>query len=440
MLFRFCLYGFLKNQRYFEPFLMLLFLDRGLSFFVIGLLIACRDLTVNLLEIPSGAIADSFGRRGSMLTSFVAYIISFLTLATASSTAAFFVGMILYGVGDTFRTGTHKAMIFEWLRLQNRSDERTRIYGLTRSWSQIGSALSGLIAAAFVLISGSYAYVFYFSIVPYALNLINLGTYPKELDGEHQRARSVAETVSRLTGSLKKTIAQPNLRRLMVESMGWDGVFNATKEYLQPILQALAIAGSAFLFAESVGVPDAVAGLTESDAAGSSWNRAQKTAVLIGPVYAVLFLLSAWASRNAHRLVSEPGSETTASRKLWLANTAIFSVMAGAAWFHWYTLLVVAFIAVYVLKNIWRPILVTRFDSHSDPAEGATILSIESQAQRLSTLVLAPVIGWTIDFVSKGGVNNGATNLSGGSLAGEFWPIGVIGLLISATMLMTSRR
>ena len=66
MLFRFCLYGFLKNKRYFEPFLMLVFLDRGLNFFVIGLLIACRDLTVNVLELPSGAIADSFGRRRSM--------------------------------------------------------------------------------------------------------------------------------------------------------------------------------------------------------------------------------------------------------------------------------------------------------------------------------------------------------------------------------------
>ena len=30
MLFRFSLYGFLKNQRYFEPFLVLVFLEKGL--------------------------------------------------------------------------------------------------------------------------------------------------------------------------------------------------------------------------------------------------------------------------------------------------------------------------------------------------------------------------------------------------------------------------
>ena len=50
--FRFSLYGFLKNQRYFEPFLFLAFLEKGLDFTDIGLLIAVRELTTNLLEIP----------------------------------------------------------------------------------------------------------------------------------------------------------------------------------------------------------------------------------------------------------------------------------------------------------------------------------------------------------------------------------------------------
>jgi len=48
MIFRFSLYGFLKNQRYFEAFLILVFLDKGLDFFRIGLLVAARELTVNV--------------------------------------------------------------------------------------------------------------------------------------------------------------------------------------------------------------------------------------------------------------------------------------------------------------------------------------------------------------------------------------------------------
>lgn len=419
MLNRFCLYGFLKNQRYFEPFLMLVFLDQGLSFFVIGLLLACRDLTVNLLEIPSGALADSFGRRSAMVTSFVAYIISFLLLASAESTATFFIGMFLYGVGDTFRTGTHKAMIFEWLRLQGRSSERTSVYGLTRSWSQLGSALSGIIAACFVLISGNYEYVFYFAIVPYLLNLINLATYPKELDGEHQKASSLRESAGRLKKTFKDSIGKPRLRRLMIESMGWEGMFNAIKDYLQPVLQTVAIIVIATFFAPANSADQTPAAFL---------NEAQTTALLIGPVYAILFLLSAWASRNSQRLVERTGSESAAAKKLWMLNLLIFGFIAIVAWWQINVLLVVGLVTLYVLKNFWRPILISRIDVHSNPHEGATVLSIESQAQRLATMVLAPLVGWLIDVVRSN------------QLGGEFWPIGVIGAIVALGMICTSRK
>jgi len=71
LLFRFSLYGFLKNLRFFEPFLVLFFRDEGLSFFQIGPLYAVRDISTNLLEIPAGVVADASGRRRSMVISFL---------------------------------------------------------------------------------------------------------------------------------------------------------------------------------------------------------------------------------------------------------------------------------------------------------------------------------------------------------------------------------
>ena len=43
MLRRFSLYGFLKNQQYYDYFLLLAFRQMGLSFFLIGVLIAFRQ-------------------------------------------------------------------------------------------------------------------------------------------------------------------------------------------------------------------------------------------------------------------------------------------------------------------------------------------------------------------------------------------------------------
>ena len=141
MLFRFSLYGFLKNQRYFEPFIILFFRDEGLSFTLIGTLVAVRELATNLMEIPSGALADLYGRRRAMITSFVAYIVSFVVFGLASNPAWLFLAMFFFGIGEAFRTGTHKAMIFDWLQLEGRADEKTMVYGTTRSWSQLGSAV-----------------------------------------------------------------------------------------------------------------------------------------------------------------------------------------------------------------------------------------------------------------------------------------------------------
>ena len=191
MLSRFCAYGFLKNQRYFEPFLVLAFLDKGIDFFEIGLLVAIRELVVNLTEVLSGAIADVYGRRASMVVSFLAYSASFVAFGAARSFAILALGMVLFGIGDAFRTGTHKAMIFTWLRLQGRSDERTEVYGYTRSWSKLGSALSVIIGTVLMLTVQDYSAVFYLAIIPNVLNIANLASYPADLDVRSDERPSV---------------------------------------------------------------------------------------------------------------------------------------------------------------------------------------------------------------------------------------------------------
>ncbi len=410
MLLRFSLYGFLKNQRYFEPFLILALLEKGFDFFLIGLLIATREATTNVLEIPSGAVADACGRRGSMILSFFAYIVSFVLLGSAGHPAWIFVAMAAFGVGDAFRTGTHKAMIFEWLRLAGRTDERTKVYGYTRSWSKIGSALSALLAAAFVLWRGDYTAIFYFATVPYALNIVNFLGYPKELDGRHAGVRAPREVARRLGAALKTALRKPALRRLIGESMGFEGVFHAAKDYLQPVLQALVLASWTMPLLGT----------------GDGLDVTRRTALLVGPVYFVLFLLSAFASRQSHRFAGV-GEERAAGRA-WGGAVVLYAALALAAWNEARIVAVVVFVALYVLQNLWRPILISRFDSHSDEAQGATVLSIESQAQRVATMVAAPLLGAAVDAVRAH------------AWGGDLWPVGGLGLVVALPFFLTARR
>ncbi len=414
---RFSLYGFLKNQQYYDPFLILAFRRMGLSFFLIGILVAFREIIVNLMELPSGAVADLFGRRKSMILSFISYILSFLIFGITGIAAVnalislpvilplLFGGMVFFGIGDAFRTGTHKAMIFTWLRLEGRENERTKFYGYTRSWSKLGSALSVILSTIFVLASGNYIYIFFFSIIPYLIGIINFLGYPRELD--NTESASGKKVVLHLKDALTAAWTHRSLRRLVLESMGFEGFFKVAKDYLQPILKSAA--------APMIGAVIVSNGL----------NDQQQAALLVGPVYFVLYLLSAFASRKAHLFVDRFGNEDIAARKLWLASFLLLAILSPALYFCRYSLIILGFILLYGLQNIWRPVLISRFDAHSDPARGATILSIESQAKSGATMIIAPILGFIVDLMKSHAI---------GCL--PFWPVAVFGAFIALSFIL----
>jgi MFS family permease len=406
MLGRFSLYGFLKNQQYYEPFLVLAFLEKGLSFFQIGLLISFREIFVNLMEVPSGAFADLYGRRKSMMFSFSAYIISFTIFGLSTVFWQLFVAMFFFAIGEAFRTGTHKAMIFTYLRLQGRIDEKTKVYGYTRSWAKIGSAVSVILAAVFVITSSNYSSIFYFSIIPYVVGLVNFAGYPKELDGQPSGNISLKSISKHLWKSLSNSIKIGSLRRLILESMGFGGFFKASKDYLQPILKSAALA-----------IP-----------VGITLNETQRSAILVGAVYFVLHMVSAYASRKSHRICDYAGDEETAAHYLWGMSFILYTGLFILLYLKLYPFAIIGFIFIYLMQNFWQPILISRFDEHASETRGATVLSIENQARSVSTMIIAPVLGLSVDYLKHR------------NMGGEFWTVGAFGAAIALLAFVTSRK
>jgi len=399
MLLRFSLYGFLKNQRYFEPFFLLAMFDKLGSFTMVGLLMGFREICINVMEIPTGAIADVAGRRRAMVLSFVAYIASFAVFGLCSSVYLMFAAMALFSIGEAFRTGTHKAIIFDWLAREGRGDEKTKIYGLTRSWSKIGSACNVVLAAGIFFVVRDYSWLFLICIVPYVASIVNFMTYPSYLDGHHDGAKTPRQILHTLIGTTRRCLASRPLRGLIVESMAYEGVYKVAKDYLQPLLRLAAVAALA----------------------SATWlgDEAQRTALLVGAVYFVLYLLGAVASRKSHTLVTRSGSEHRAAIVLWLVTALAYGAVALGVVLGWSPVAIAAFVALAVFQNLWRPILISRFTAHANPAETATVLSIESQAKSLAAAICAPLLGLAVDAMT-------------GSL--QLLPIGLVGA--AAAMLM----
>ncbi len=198
------------------------------------------------------------------------------------------------------------------------------------------------------------------------------------------------------------------VRQLYLESMGYEGIFAAVKDYIQPIIMALAIA------------------MLTRQIVQTSLSDVQLTSLAIAPVYLLLYVLSAIASRHAHGFASRFRSEDGAARALWWATAGVFVIIAMFAFVEMLPVVIAGFVMLNVLQNFWRPLLVTRLDERAGELQGATLLSIESQMRRLTTMIAAPIIGWLIDWVARTG------------FGGQFWPIGAVGGLVA--LLFALRR
>jgi MFS family permease len=412
MIVRFSLYGFLKNLRFFEAFLILALRERGLDFFDIGALIAVREIAGNISQIPSGALADAIGRRRCMIASMAGYVAAYLVLGFASNNLVLVAGMIFYGTADAFRDGTHKALIYSWLRQQGREDERTKIYGYTRSWSKMGSAMSSLIAAALVFFTGSFASVFLISAIPAALNLINLASYPAALDAGIPSSGRLRQTWQNVLDSFRESVGKASIRRLITDSVAVEGSYTVVKDYLQVVVQAFAVA-----------LPVKLA-----------MTGDERTAVLGGIAFAAVHFLSSAAARNAHRFEQRCGGTEASVLRIYQYCIGAMGVLAAALIGGLGWLAIGVFIALGLLQNLWRPIHIGRFDRDGQEQRAATLLSIESQASSLAAAVWAPAIGAMIDHLRAGASIVPLTAL---------WPVTLVGLPMLAVSLwrgLTSTR
>ncbi|PID91070.1 MAG: MFS transporter [Bacteroidetes bacterium] len=330
---KFCAYGFLKNLRFYEAFFILFLLNRGLSFTQIGTLYAIRMIVTNLFELPSGIVADSFGRKRSLLTSFLLYIAAFMVFYLFRSFWLFVPAFVSIGIAEAFRSGTHKGMIMDYLSSKHWDEQAVDYYGHTRSWSQRGSALSALLAGVIVLFGGNYELIFLASILPYILNMLNVLSYPGYLDRSLKSRET--KSLSQLMDPLKmlgQVLRDRKIRRIMHSSALHSAYLKAIKDYVQLVMLNLAL----------------VLPLLTNQASE------KRSALSIGVFYFLIYLASSWASRNAARFSDKrPRMATATLLAGFLAGTLSGFLFHLELW----GLALLAFALIYIVENIRKPLL-----------------------------------------------------------------------------------
>jgi MFS family permease len=129
------------------------FLQRkGLALTQIGVLEGFAWVLTAALEVPTGAIADRFGRKASIaMGAFLYSVAMFLILADALS-PGFLLGYALWNSSMAFVSGADSALLYDSLKAGGRASEAAKQTGRYAAIQQASQGIASLIGAALATI------------------------------------------------------------------------------------------------------------------------------------------------------------------------------------------------------------------------------------------------------------------------------------------------
>ncbi|MFS8099570.1 MFS transporter [Lentzea alba] len=105
----------------------MLFADSGLSDSQITVLLAIWSTTAVVAEVPSGALADRFSRRGCLVASGVLQAAGYAVWVVFPSFYGFALGFVLWGLGGALESGAFEALVYDALAANGDEDQYVRL-------------------------------------------------------------------------------------------------------------------------------------------------------------------------------------------------------------------------------------------------------------------------------------------------------------------------
>ena len=152
------------HARFYYPIFALFFLEHGLSWVQFGILNGIWAVTIILLEVPSGALADTIGRKKLIVFSALCMMIEMLALLLAPMNgsllvfALFALNRIISGVAEAAVSGADEALVYDSFKDAGRENDWSVILAKVQRFTSLAFFFSMMTGSAFydpVLISVS---------------------------------------------------------------------------------------------------------------------------------------------------------------------------------------------------------------------------------------------------------------------------------------------
>lgn len=125
---------------------------RGFSLAEIGIAEGAFHMASLLFEIPSGVIADVFGRKKCMILSQWMFILSALLMIFSKGLQGICVSMVINAFGYNFASGTRESLAYDSLKVAGQEERYLAYSSMEYSIYRIGSACATLCAGLALLL------------------------------------------------------------------------------------------------------------------------------------------------------------------------------------------------------------------------------------------------------------------------------------------------
>jgi MFS family permease len=310
-------------------------------------------LTVVLFEVPSGYVADVWGRRKAILLGCIFAVFGLAVYAVSYDFWWFLAAEMILGIGVSFISGADSALLYDTLIQLQRAGEYKRMQGRLDAVSRVSEGVASLVGGALALISlrtPFYGELFVLlAAIPFALSLIEPPRHDKNGD-----------TV--VTPSMWSVIRQTMYERVEVK---WLVLYSALVT-----TSTMAVVWFVQPYFALVGIPFAWYGV-----AWMTWQFS-------GAIFAI------FAEQIEHWL-----GKRCAFMLLPFLSVAAYGVMAFSSSF---AALGVIFLFQFV-RGVSRPVLRDYINQAVGSEIRATVLSIQSFFGGFFFAVIGPIAGWIAD-------------------------------------------
>jgi predicted MFS family arabinose efflux permease len=205
---------------------------RGFSLTQVSGLEALFWVVIVLGEVPTGAVADRFGRKVSLMLGAACVVVAVVVFGVASNYWIVLASYVAWAFGLTFQSGADAALTFESLRAVGREQDYPRVAGVGLGIFSLGT-LAGMLAGAPLAASTDLQFPILASAGIAFVALLVAATYrePPEVEGEERLPYRtlVAE-------SARTAWRQPPVRAMLLVSALLIGATNAAGIFAQPFL------------------------------------------------------------------------------------------------------------------------------------------------------------------------------------------------------------